>query len=147
MPIAETDRVVPNYVSSIAPKSALRHRPVTSGAEAPSIPVWGSPTPRASRPAQAKQKTRATSCPKPSAKKRRFPIRPGHQRVHWMVPAGLGMAVMVLLALVVQLAWSWGTSLYDNMHYGMPRTTQVDAYVGQETGKTPSHFMALPPLW
>jgi hypothetical protein len=59
-----------------------------------------------------------------------------------MVPAGLGMAGMVFLTLVAQLAWSWGTSMYNDFHYGMPRTTQVDAFVGQETGKIPSHFIA-----
>jgi hypothetical protein len=48
----------------------------------------------------------------------------------------------ILLLLLLQVAWSWGTEIYNNLHYGMPRTTQVDAYVGQETGKAPSHFIA-----
>jgi hypothetical protein len=52
------------------------------------------------------------------------------------------MTGTILLLLLLQFAWSWGTEIYNNLHYGMPRTTQVDAYVGQETGKTPSHFIA-----
>jgi hypothetical protein len=59
-----------------------------------------------------------------------------------MVPAGLGMAGMVLLVLVAQLVWNWGTSIYFSLEYGMPRTMQVDAFVGHETGKIPSHFIA-----
>jgi hypothetical protein len=52
------------------------------------------------------------------------------------------MTGMILLALIIQLTWNWGTSIYNNLHYGMPRTTQIDAYVGHEAGKTPSHFIA-----
>ncbi len=98
--------------------------------------------PKSVRPVQPKRETRTRSRPEPSAGKKRLPVHTSPQTWHWMVPVGLTMTGMVLLALVLQLAWSWGTKIYNDLHYGMPRTTQVDAYVGHETGKTLSHFIA-----
>jgi hypothetical protein len=55
----------------------------------------------------------------------------------------MGLIVGALLLVQVgQLIGYWGTELYNDIYYGMPRTTQVDAYVGNEMGKTPSHFIA-----
>jgi hypothetical protein len=88
--------------------------------------------------------TRPAKCPKPFAKKKwRLPLRSSHQRVHWLVPAGLGMVATILLTLMAQLAFSWGTSVYNDLVYGMPRTTQLDAFVGHEGNQhTKSHFIA-----
>lgn len=33
-------------------------------------------------------------------------------------------------------------AISDDLHYGMPRTTQVDTFVGHEAGEVPSHFIA-----
>jgi hypothetical protein len=148
MPVAETNRVVP--------KSILRHRPLSPEAEAPAIPAWHTSTPRASRTISGKQETQTISNPgtissnpgtavqkKSQLQPKRLLSRP--EKVaswHWTVPVGLTMTGTILLLLLLQIAWSWGTDIYNNLHYGMPRTTQVDVYVGQETGKTPSHFIA-----
>jgi hypothetical protein len=53
------------------------------------------------------------------------------------------MLATVLLLWLVQNLWAWGTVTYNDLHYGRPRTTQMDAFVGHETGNTPSHFIAL----
>jgi hypothetical protein len=36
----------------------------------------------------------------------------------------------------------WGNTVVDDIHYGRPRTTQIDHFVGHEVDKTPSHFIA-----
>jgi hypothetical protein len=141
MPVAENNRVVP--------KSALRHRSVIPEMEELSIPAWTIPTPRASRPTRTKRKIQEESKPglatKKSGlptKKRELPPLKRRQPLHWTVPVGLTIMGMLFLTLAVQLTWNWGTSIYNNLRYGMPRTMQVDAFVGQEAGTTPSHFIA-----
>ena len=141
MPVAETNRVVP--------KSILRHRPLSPEAEMPAIPVWHTATPRASRILSGKPETQTisnagTSLPgKCLLTPKKLLSRPGKVAAwHWSVPVGLTMTGTILLLLLLQIAWSWGIGIYNNLHYGMPRTTQVDAFVGQEAGKTPSHFIA-----
>lgn len=59
----------------------------------------------------------------------------------WLVVCSMliGMALVTL----GQFALSWGSSTYDNLRYGNPRTYQMDAFVGHESGTTPSHFIAL----
>jgi hypothetical protein len=50
------------------------------------------------------------------------------------------MLAVVLIghAILDQLAIAW-----DDLHYGRPRTFQIDAYVGHEPGTEPSHFIVL----
>ncbi len=49
-------------------------------------------------------------------------------------------ALVVLLSIVVP----WVQTTLDDLHYGRPRTFQLDAYVGHhETPGNPSHFVAL----
>jgi hypothetical protein len=134
MPVAETNRV--------APKSALRHRPIIPEYEELSIPTWTTPTPRASRNIQTKRETPVLSNSKSPTKKKQLPSVKRHQTLHWAIPVVLTIMGMLLLTLALQLAWNWGTSTYNDLRYGTPRTMQVDAFVGHETGKTPSHFIA-----
>jgi hypothetical protein len=54
--------------------------------------------------------------------------------------------MLLALALVVlgQVVITWASITWDDLHYGRPRTFQVDAFVGHETtGQGPSHFIAL----
>src|SRR5260370_17097177 len=54
------------------------------------------------------------------------------------------MLAMLALWTVLSLAVSWGSTTWNDLQYGRPRTFQVDAFVGQnEAGGTPSHFIAL----
>ena len=65
-------------------------------------------------------------------------------RPHPLLLLGLGMMAMLLLWIVLSAAWNWGTITWDDLHYGRPRTYQVDAWVGhnEQTGH-PSHFIVL----
>lgn len=149
MPVVESVELY-----NIAPKSVIRHRPLSDGAETPTVPPWKTSTPRASRPPQGRAKTHTTEShaaghPKLVVSKKVIPQQTKlfslHQRLqslHWMVLVGLTMIAMALLFIAISQVWSWGTDVYDNIHYGMPRTTQVDAFVGAESEKTPSHFIA-----
>jgi hypothetical protein len=60
----------------------------------------------------------------------------------WLV-VSLAMLTTILLILAMQSAWKWATIAADDLRYGRPRTFQIDAFVGHEAGKTPSHFLAL----
>jgi hypothetical protein len=64
-------------------------------------------------------------------------------RVHWLLLVGLAMIATLLLLWIGQVAFVWGSQTLDDWKYGRPRTTQVDAFVQHETGKTPSHFIAI----
>ncbi|QBD74832.1 hypothetical protein EPA93_02010 [Ktedonosporobacter rubrisoli] len=55
----------------------------------------------------------------------------------------LGMLMTLLLLLLSLPILAWSHTLWNDLHYGRPRTFQIDAFVGHETGKEPSHFIAL----
>jgi hypothetical protein len=61
-------------------------------------------------------------------------------RVHWLVPVGVGMVLMLVLSLAGSAVYSWGINQYNNLHYGYPRTFQCDANV-QHGGI--SHFIVV----
>jgi len=68
--------------------------------------------------------------------------RKGHH-VHWMLPVGVGMLAMCALWVVGTVLVSWVSTQLDDLHYGQPRTFQIDARVGHDDAVTPSHFIAL----
>jgi hypothetical protein len=67
------------------------------------------------------------------------------RRVHWFLPIGVGMIAMIALWLIGSNVIGWGTQVYNNLHYGYPRTYQVDAVVGHNHDSIghPSHFIAI----
>lgn len=66
------------------------------------------------------------------------------RKVHWLLPAGVGMIVMILLWIIGSDVLAWGTQRYNDVVYGMPRTYQVDAIVGHgDSNAHPSHFIAI----
>ena len=67
------------------------------------------------------------------------------KRVHWFLPIGVGMIAMLALWLLGSNVVGWGTQIYNNIHYGYPRTYQVDAVVGHnhDSKAHPSHFIAI----
>lgn len=118
---AQTNRIVP--------RSIVRYRPIASQTDQPTrrgtdeeIPTW--------------HRRPHTSVPKTGA-------------VAWSSAslaaiAGCGMTIALLLILVGQLVVGWAQIALDDWHYGRPRTSQVDQYVGHEqAGQPPSHFLAL----
>jgi hypothetical protein len=52
------------------------------------------------------------------------------------------MLATIVLIWLAQTGWAWGQTVYNDIHYGRPRTVQIDAFVGHEGGQTPSHFLA-----
>src|SRR5690242_10778566 len=105
MSIAETNRVVP--------KSVLRHRPLASE-KALAFSTWNISTPRASRKLAENREEETTSSPGTATQKM---LLPQTQRVHswpWAVLVGLTVTGTILLLLLLQVAWSRGTEIYNN---------------------------------
>ncbi len=65
-------------------------------------------------------------------------------KAHPLLYLGLGMVLMLTLWMVLSALLGWFTTTLDDIHYGRPRTYQVDAWVGhnEQTGM-PSHFIAI----
>jgi hypothetical protein len=118
---------MPTDTTSGMPRSAVRHRPVMPDVQTPIQ------TPRASRARQIPEPQTADAV----SAKARTP-----RRLSWLVYLVLGMLCACLLLWVGQMLLSWANTVYDDIHYGRPRTTQVDHFVGHEVGNTPSHFIA-----
>ena len=116
----------------IAPRSAVRYRPVTSD-----IAEVSQVAPRASRSLARKEREPHTTGGPPSV------IRTHTGQGPLLAAVGISMLVTLLLLAVGQWVWNWGHTTLDDLQYGRPRTFQVDAFVGHEAGKTASHFVAL----
>ncbi len=111
---------------ALAPKSAVRDQTVAPDV-ATEVPPWIA---RASR-------TQPTS-KLPERRRRTLSRQP-----FWLLPVGLGMILMLGIVIVGSVVLGWAQTVSDDLHYGRPRTFQMDAFVGHETGSTPSHFIAL----
>jgi hypothetical protein len=63
---------------------------------------------------------------------------------HPLLYLGVGMIAMLALWTLLTSAISWWNTTSDDLHYGRPRTFQIDAFVGHnEAAGTPSHFIAI----
>ena len=113
------------------PRSALCHRPIASDVE-----EFVVLSPRASR-GKLHSEPHSTGGP-PFLKKHAAPAQT-RQR-HPLLLMGLGMLATVLLLWVGLSIAAWETTLLDDVHYGYPRTTQLDHSVGH--GPI-SHFTAM----
>jgi hypothetical protein len=117
----------------ITPRSALRHRPIHPKVSTEEMP----PVPRAGRLPRAPQDTKRTTKTSPQ------PDHPPGARHHWLFFVGIGMLLALALVVLLHVALNWISVAWDDVHYGRPRTSQVDAFVGHETTGIPSHFIAL----
>lgn len=116
--------------AALTPKSVVHHRPL-SAKGAPVVPP---------RIARASRMQKSTSAASPSLSKE--PADPYHRQVGWITLI-LGMLLMLTLVLLGQFAFTFSETIWNDLHYGRPRLFQTDAFVGHETGSTPSHFIAL----
>ncbi len=108
----------------IVPRSIPRHRPIVPETDQPEIPPWHHRS--SSQTARSRRGRRASS--------------PGSLAA----TVGCGMAIALVLIVLGQVAMSWARVTWDDWHYGRPRITQADAYVGHEqAGQPPSHFLVL----
>jgi hypothetical protein len=119
----------------LIPRSTLRHRPIGSDvklAEPPRVP-------RASR-TQTQKPSASTTTPVLIGKSAKAQ---SSQRLQ-MVGIGIGMIGAILIVFVGQLLVGWIGMGLDELHYGYPRTFQMDEVVGQDdTPAHLSHFIAL----
>ncbi len=131
---------MPTLTSSdrLTPKSTLRHRPILSDTTREEPPRVR----RASR-TQARQPDAKTAAPEIPAWKPATRLRSRRRPRVPLVGIGIGMVIAVLVVALGQLVVGWMGNAWNELHYGYPRTYQVDAFVGHETGKAPSHFLAL----
>src|SRR6266567_3123365 len=143
MPVAESS-------NQVTARSALRHRPIGEKVDPAGqrssmtddiIPI----AQRASRlrPKQTKedQPDHRAVKPRPSGGALKRKIRPGG---HPLLYLGIGMVAMLLLWTLLTMVVSWWNRTWDDLHYGRPRTFQIDAAVGHnDSPATPSHFIAI----
>jgi hypothetical protein len=105
------------------PRSVLRHRPIHSD-----VQEFVVLSPRTTRG-------------KPHHEPHTFGGLPSLARqVHPLIIIGLSMLITLFLISACQSVLAWGSSLVDMMHYGYPRTSQVDHTVGHEVENALSHF-------
>src|SRR6266699_5677665 len=146
MPVlSTTDRAMP--------RSALRHRPIESDVDRQGKNGITPLVQRASRlkspqTEEGEQVTPggASTGPRPKTPGliRTGGKRRGMLRAHPLLLLGLGMIAMLVLWTLLTLAVTWWNTTWDDIHYGRPRTFQIDAFVGHnEAGGTPSHFIAI----
>jgi len=72
------------------------------------------------------------------------PIARQRRPLHGAVYVGLTLLCMLVGFVVFSALTTWWQQTDDYLHYGMPRTFQMDAVVGhQDSAAHPSHFLAL----
>lgn len=79
------------------------------------------------------------------ARKTTAAATPTHRRLraHPLLFLGLGMLAMLVLWTLLTAGLNWWSNMMDYLHYGYPRTTQIDAIVGHnDSASNPSHFIA-----
>ena len=70
--------------------------------------------------------------------------RPARASIHPLLFLGLGMLGMFVLWTLLTAGSGWWNDTMNYIHYGDPRTFQVDAVVGHnDSVSNPSHFIAL----
>jgi hypothetical protein len=124
----------------LTPKSTLRHRPIAATSEQEPPRVRRATRTQTQQPTATKT-TSPTDIPawKPAThlRRRRQPRIP-------LVGIGIGMMLAVVVVFLGQLVIGWIGTAWNDLHYGYPRTSQIDAVVGQgDSTEHPSHFLAL----
>lgn len=70
--------------------------------------------------------------------------RKSWQGAHPLLYLGVGMIAMLALWTLLTSAIGWWNTTWDDLHFGRPRTFQIDTFVRHnETAGTPSHFIAI----
>ena len=127
-PIDWDDEVVEVWTQDAADASETKHARTTSGKSA--APTGPKKLPKV---------------PSPAPTRKGVSLRRGlNLRAHPLLLLGIGMIVMLALWTLLTLAANWWNTTWNDIHYGRPRTFQVDAVVGQnDSASNPSHFIAL----
>ena len=65
-------------------------------------------------------------------------------QAHPLLYLGTGMLAMLVLWTLLMFVVGWFNTTMDDIHYGRPRTFQIDAVVGHNDSQAnPSHFIAI----
>ena len=142
-----TGSVIPTSTTPVAQR-ASRVRPRDTDV-AEDVSEWQreeADDPRTDRKSAKPQQVKTTSqkLPKVPNSGRIHNKRKSWQGVHPLLYLGVGMIAMLALWTLLTSAMSWWNTTWDDLHYGRPRTFQIDAFVGHnETTGTPSHFIAI----
>jgi hypothetical protein len=91
---------------------------------------------------------RATASPKPLPKtpqpKQSLSKKSLGPHAHPLLYLGIGMLAMLILWTLLMFVVGWFNTTMDDIHYGRPRTFQIDAVVGHNDSQAnPSHFIAI----
>lgn len=123
---------MPAISTPMALRSVVRHRPINPDVQEQE---WvAAPTLRASR---TKPHTDPHSTGGP-------PSVHGVLQRHRSLSIGMAMLLALLLLWVGHGLWMLGQQIADSVQYGMPRTFQIDRFVGHETDPhMASHFVAI----
>lgn len=97
------------------------------------------------KPAAPTGPKKLPKAPSPAPARKGISLRRGlNMRAHPLLFLGIGMIVMLVLWTLLTLAANWWNTTWDDIHYGRPRTYQVDAVVGHnDSASNPTHFIAL----
>ncbi len=126
MPVLES-------TDNLTPRSALRHRPIGDDATRQEPIVSTGATPVVQRASRLRPKQTD------GESKGKF-----WRGAHPLLYLGIGMLAMLALWTVLSMAVSWGSTTWNDLHYGRPRTFQIDALVEHnDSSSNPSHFIAL----
>lgn len=150
-----------------SPRSALRHRPLTTSPKHSVVTTATHPvTQRASRvrPKAADDElvsewqrgeseelvsvsqTRYASHPPTRRSSRTTAPQPApvrRWRAHPLLFLSLGMLAMLAFWMLLSAGLNWWNETMDTLHYGFPRIYQVDVAVGHDDSlNQPSHFLA-----
>lgn len=139
MPVLESN-------DHITPRSALRHRSLTGDGErrGKHATSTSSITPVAQRASLLHQRhtenrQSASTGGVDNPQRGRFALR-----ARPLLFLSAGMITMLVLSTVLSLAVNWWGTTWDDIHYGRPRTFQIDMVVGHnDSAASPSHFIAL----
>lgn len=164
MPVLET-------TDTQSPRSALRYRPLTAAphhsivttaahpvvqrasrpktADDDLVSEWqlGDAIPVPSNPQRTPPKTsvqRVRNQPTPKSPAPPATRRTTRSRAYPLLLLLLGMLAMLVLWMLFSAGLKWWDNTMNYIHYGYPRTYQVDAVVGHSDSVTdPSHFLAM----
>lgn len=143
----EQNPIVANPTTPIAKRASRLHQPdtndeVTEWKRAEDSDTQGGDTSTSKSAGRASPTTKIPP-------KTRLAAKAGMRKqqllqIHPLLYLGLGMLAMLALLAAFIIVTNWVTITLDDIHYGRPRTFQIDAFVGHnESTGMPSHFIAL----
>ena len=136
--------VVTSPMTPVVKRASRLREPDTTN----DVPEWkranGNDTQHNGTSKPAGRTSPTTRMPPKTTLRARTATKTRKQPLHPLLYLGAGMIVTASLLVVVIAVSNWVGTTLDDLHYGRPRTFQIDAYVGHnEAPGRPSHFVAI----